>query len=354
MSQSQIEVVANVERLGIVLAPSGDPREAAGVLNPAAVRCRDGQLLLYPRVVADGNVSRIARYAFDGDRFVQRGFALEPAASYEFRRTADAFGPGHGCEDPRITFVAALDRYVMAYTAFGNGGPRIAVAVSPDGWEWERLGIVGFTGAGVTDADDKDAAYFPEPVHSPSGMPSIALYHRPMSPLSRDHGWAALAMLAALPPDQRDALHIAYVPLAAALADTRALLRPTESVLGLPPGERWGRVKNGAGTPPIRIAEGWLGLFHGVDLVPGAGGRLGARYSAGIVVHDADQPHRVRFRSAAPLLTPDHASERSGVVDDVVFPTGIDPRPDLGARTFDVYYGMADARVGLLRLRLDG
>jgi len=36
----------------------------------------------------------------------------------------------------------------------------------------------------------------------------------------------------------------------------------------------------------------------------------------------------------------------------VVFPTAIDERTDLGARIYDVYYGMADYAIGAARLTL--
>ncbi|MBA2633554.1 MAG: glycosidase, partial [Chloroflexi bacterium] len=55
------------ERLGVVMAPDlDDPREAWGVLNPATA-AREGQVFLFPRLVAEGNVSRIgrARIVFD-------------------------------------------------------------------------------------------------------------------------------------------------------------------------------------------------------------------------------------------------------------------------------------------------
>ncbi|MGZ8466688.1 MAG: glycosidase, partial [Candidatus Binatia bacterium] len=40
-----------------------------------------------------------------------------------------------------------------------------------------------------------------------------------------------------------------------------------------------------------------------------------------------------------------------GTVSNVVFPTGIDRRDDLGLPDrFDVYYGMADNRIGVARL----
>jgi predicted GH43/DUF377 family glycosyl hydrolase len=53
------------------------------------------------------------------------------------------------------------------------------------------------------------------------------------------------------------------------------------------------------------------------------------------------------------VLTPTLPQERDGTVDNVVFPTGIDRRDDLGApNRFDVYYGMADCRIGVARLDL--
>jgi predicted GH43/DUF377 family glycosyl hydrolase len=43
--------------------------------------------------------------------------------------------------------------------------------------------------------------------------------------------------------------------------------------------------------------------------------------------------------------------ERHGTVSNVVFATGIDRRDDLGCPDrFDVYYGMADSRIGVARL----
>jgi predicted GH43/DUF377 family glycosyl hydrolase len=50
-------------------------------------------------------------------------------------------------------------------------------------------------------------------------------------------------------------------------------------------------------------------------------------------------------------LTPLLAQERQGTIANVVFPTGIDRRDDLGLPDrFDIYYGMADSRIGVARL----
>ena len=90
-----------LRRLGMLMEPEpGNPLEVEGVLNPAAVRGPDGDLYLFPRLVAKGNYSRIgiARVRFNetGDPAgVERlGIALEPEADYE--RRPDGSG---GCED---------------------------------------------------------------------------------------------------------------------------------------------------------------------------------------------------------------------------------------------------------------
>ncbi len=344
---------ASVERLGVALDSNGAASELEGTLNPATARSRDGTLLMYPRCVAEHNVSRIGLVEAGGTAadplFERLGFALEPREPYEVR-TAPG---GYGCEDPRVTFVPALDSYVMAYTAFGPAGPRIAFALSHDAYVWERLGLADFSGLRLPHGDDKDGVFFPEPVLSPAGVPSLAFYHRPMRHFVSPDGRAAAQLAMDVPPRERECTRIAYVPLAAVLADRTNLLKVAESVLVLEAGPDWGRVKNGAGTPPVRIAEGWLSFFHGVDIITDeAGAFAGLRYAAGMLVHDAERPHIVRYRSAAPLFAPETPDECAGVVANVVFPTAIDTRPGAAPRDYDVYYGMADARIGRARIVL--
>jgi len=50
----------SLTRLGVVMTPEpGNLLEAMGVLNPGSGRTPDGRLHLLPRLVADGNVSRV-------------------------------------------------------------------------------------------------------------------------------------------------------------------------------------------------------------------------------------------------------------------------------------------------------
>ncbi len=332
-------------RLGVVLASDGSANEIEGVLNPGIARDRNGGLLMYPRMVAQGNVSRIglAKAAErDGTVTFERvAHVLEPEAPYELR------SGGHGCEDARVTFVPRLDRYVMAYTAFGDAGPRIALALSSDGYAWRRLGLIEFLDKALNDRDNKDAAFFPEPVLSPAGVLSFAFYHRPMLPGSVN-GQTPISVILALDPSQREITHLAYVPVSEVERDMSALCRAHESVEILGVDRRWGWLKNGAGTPPVRSPGGWLSFFHGVDATE-RDGRPALFYRAGIVVHDAERPHKIVYRSPHPVLGPVTPDERFGIVDDVVFPTGLDVRTD---GTYDVYYGAADAKIALARFTI--
>jgi predicted GH43/DUF377 family glycosyl hydrolase len=115
----------------------------------------------------------------------------------------------------------------------------------------------------------------------------------------------------------------------------------------------WERLKVGGGTPPILTQRGhWLMVYHGVSevLEPGNAGHQ-LCYSAGLMVLSKENPCVIRYRSAEPVLSPVLPQERHGTVANVVFPTGIDRRDDIGSpNRFDVYYGMADNRIGVARL----
>lgn len=98
--------------------------------------------------------------------------------------------------------------------------------------------------------------------------------------------------------------------------------------------------------------HGWLIIYHGVGEItePTKEGRK-LRYSAGVMVLSKEHPRTICYRSRHPILTPDLPLEHRGIVANVVFPTGIDWRDDLASpNRFDIYYGMADDRIGVARL----
>lgn len=346
-----------LQRLGTLMKPEpGNPNEIEGVLNPAAARGPDGNLYLFPRLVARGNYSRIgiARVLFDdaGDpKGVERlGTALEPEADYELRPN----GSG-GCEDPRITFVERLGRYVMTYTAFSLQGPRIALAMSEDLFHWRRLGLASFgpyDGIEFDGVDDKDASLFPFAIPNPSKHPELAILHRPLFPGTRPEETAAHPAVRDLDL-HRESIWISYCPPAleggqpgfGRFASHHRLASPVSP---------WERLKIGGGTPPILTRHGWLIVYHGVSAArePGSAEQR-LCYSAGVMVLSKEHPQRIQYRSAEPVLTPVLPQERRATNANVVFPTGIDRRDDLGLPDrLDVYYGIADDRIGVARLDL--
>ena len=236
------------------------------------------------------------------------GIALEPEESWESK----------GVEDPRITFLAALGLWVMTYTAYGPVGPRVAIATSADLARWSRLGLATFGGE-LDGFDNKDAAYFPEAVRTPTAGTAHALLHRPAN-------------------EERPGIWVSF----AANPDDLTWLTTHRHVAG--PEQPWEALKIGAGTPPVRTTEGWLLLYQGVSgrIEAGLDLQPNMRYRAGAMVLDAQAGWEVVWRSTEPLRAPETLDEREGIVANVVFPTAID-----GSY---VFYGMADARIGAARL----
>jgi len=346
-----------LKRLGILMEPEpGNPQEVEGVLNPAAVRGPDGELYLFPRLTANGNYSRIGiarvRFNADGDpEGVERlGIALEPEADYE--RRVD----GGGCEDPRITFVEPLQRYIMTYTAFSDRGPRIALAASTDLFHWQRMGLATFgpyEEVTFSDVDDKDASLFPVATPNPAGDLEMAIIHRPLFPGTRPEETACDPKIRQ-PDVDRESIWISYCPMSLGGPEPGAFSRFTSHHRLAAPVFPWERLKIGGGTPPILTRHGWLIIYHGVsDLSKPDADTPTLCYSAGLMLLSEAHPQIICYRSIEPVLTPSLPEERHGTVSNVVFPSGIDRRDDLGMPDrFDVYYGMADSRIGVARLEL--
>lgn len=350
MSITQQQVPFQLRRIGLVMEPDpNDPSEVWGVLNPASARSPDGDLYLYPRVVAEGNYSRIGivRVRFDSNGqpvSVDRlGYALEPQEDYE--RSERGAG---GVEDARVTYVEPLQVWVMAYTAVSRIGPRIALAVSHDLFHWERLGLLQYSETRGTDFDEygnKDGMFFPDVVLDPQGKPALALLHRPTYLVHRADGTILLEVPEGV-TDERESIWIGYVSLERARQDLANLTEVYDNELLATPVETWESLKIGGGTPPIRIPEGWLTYYHGVfgtvSLDPNV--PKDVVYSAGALVLDAQRPTTILYRSPKPVLEPEKHEEQVGIVPNVVFPTAIDRRED---GRLDVYYGMADSKIGV-------
>lgn len=339
------------ERRVLLTADRTDPYQRLGVLNPAVARDHTGTPYLFPRIATKENESRIARCELhydEQDELLGVGpleVVLEPDRSWERNPETG------GVEDPRITRLEALDMWVLTYAAYGPLGPRIALAASSDLRDWERLGPVTFgyepgLGVDLNLYTNKDAVFFPEPVTAPDGRLAVAMLHRPTWDLSWLRPGAGAPMPVQL-ADPRPGIWVSYVPLDG-LHDTRLLTHQTQHQLVALAGNGWESEKIGAGPPPIRFGDNWLLIYHGVEGDSSAAWpQTGVRYCAGWLLLDGDDVSKVAYRHPDPLLAPELAAEREGVVGNVVFPTAVDITPRGRAYLF---YGAADAAIGVVEL----
>lgn len=347
------DVPYTLTRLGTIMsADPTDPQEQEGVLNPGIAWGPDGELYLFPRLVAQGNRSVIARTKI----LIEDGVPVGVERQGVIMRADEGWERGRdhgGVEDPRITHVPALGMHVMTYVAFGPVGPRPAIAISRDTEKWERLGPLHFgyepgLGTDLNLFPNKDVVVFPEVVSDPNGVPSIAVLHRPMWDLSYVR-WPEDAPLPTDLEDERPGIWISYVPVSDVERDIRALTRlyGHREVAGCV--YDWEATKIGAGPPPIRVPEGWLVLHHGVTGTIAGDGftpQADVFYAAGALILDADDPSQVIARTPEPLMTPATEEEINGTVGNVVFPTAIE---EIDGVKY-VFYGMADASIGVARL----
>jgi 4-O-beta-D-mannosyl-D-glucose phosphorylase len=103
-------------------------------------------------------------------------------------------------------------------------------------------------------------------------------------------------------------------------------------------------VKNGQGPAPIKTAEGWLHIAHGVRNTA-----AGLRYVLYAFLTDLHQPYRVLHRPGGYLLAP-QGEERVGDVSNVVFCNGVVARA--GGEVF-IYYASSDTRVHVATSTVD-
>ncbi|MDA8188259.1 MAG: hypothetical protein M0T85_08970 [Dehalococcoidales bacterium] len=209
-----------------------------------------------------------------------------------------------GIEDPRIVRLPELDQWAITYTAYSSGGPLVSLAVTHDFKTFQRLGP-------VMPPEDKDAALFPVRFQG-----RWAMLHRPVPSFSVHgaHIWISFS------PDLKH------------WGDHRILLPARH-------GAWWDANKIGLSPPPLRTAEGWLILYHGVRQTAS-----GSIYRLGLALLDLEDPTVVLRRSNEWVFGPQERYEKEGDVDDVVFPCGwvLDGEDDLL-----LYYGAADKCIAL-------
>ncbi len=210
-----------------------------------------------------------------------------------------------GIEDPRISWLEELGRWAITYTAYSRGGPLVAMALTDDFINFERLGP-------VMPPEDKDAALFSRQIDG-----QWVLIHRPIvsSYVPGAHIW------------------VSYSNDLVNWSNSRVLMHARR-------GGWWDASKIGLCAPPLETAEGWLMLYHGVRQTA-----AGAIYRLGLALLDLENPLKVLHRSDEWVFGPTEAYERQGDVADAVFSGGwvLDDKTGL----LKMYYGGADTCIAL-------
>ncbi len=280
------------------------PYRANSVFNPGAGRV-NGETVLLVRVedlrgishlITARSIDGVGDWRFDDHPLI----APEPDEHPE---------EIWGCEDPRLTWLAELDEWAIAYTAYSRRGPLVSLAMSKDLTSVRRLGP-------VMPPEDKDAALFPRRIDG-----RWAMIHRPSPLRGFAHIW------------------ISYSPDLRHWGDHELLLEARD-------GAWWDAGKVGLGPPPLETPEGWLLCYHGVHMTSS-----GPIYRVGLALLDLDEPRTILRRTDEWVLAPTALYERSGDVNKVVFPTGWVLDESTGRLA--IYYGAGDSVIALVTASLD-
>jgi predicted GH43/DUF377 family glycosyl hydrolase len=283
-----------------ILTAANWPYPAHTVFNAGATRLADGTTLLLCRVEDRRGHSHLC--AARSDNGVD-GWRIDPEPTLwpDPKRHPEELW---GIEDPRITFVDELGKYVVTYTAFSREGPGVALALTPDFRTFERYGL-------VMQPDDKDAALLPRRING-----RFALFHRPWTDPCADI-WISFS------PDLRN-------------------WGGHKLVLSARRGAWWDANRVGLSPPLIETSRGWLMLYHGVRRTA-----AGCLYRIGAALFDLETAEQCLLRGDSWLFGPETAYEREGDVGYVTFPCGY--TLDADGDGINLYYGAADTSVALAK-----
>ncbi|MEM3122437.1 MAG: hypothetical protein QXH60_03290, partial [Candidatus Pacearchaeota archaeon] len=316
------------------LRPSFKDWKILGVLNPGAIRDKNGKIIMYVRVAESGIQYKkgktlmcpfiTSKYQYKvkyktimeqdvlktgkwNEIYLRDGTCILPHISHFRKITIKEDGynidkiehepvfsgvpdeSDYGVEDPRITQIE--EKYYMTYVGVSvKEGVSTYLAVSDDLKKWKRLGL-------IFREQNKDVVLFPEKING-----EYVALNRPESlfNFTKPGIWISYS---------RDLIY---------WGKDKNLMRPRG------PGT-WEADRIGGGCPPIKTKKGWLIIYHGMR-------EEGEKrfYSAGAALLDLKNPEIVLARSSPnkPLISPSEKFEKEGYLANVVFPTSAIPTKD--------------------------
>jgi predicted GH43/DUF377 family glycosyl hydrolase len=328
-----------VTKEGVILRKTSLEFENEGVLNPAVIREGDSVHLFY-RAVRKGNNSSIGYCRLDGPLTVAERWEspfMVPEFAYE----------SHGVEDARL--VKIDKEYYLTYTGYDGTNARGALATALDLKHFEKKGIIV---PNLTYAEFVELAESNGSVNE-NYYRNHKFYYQEADPEKKIMLWdknvvffprrinGKLVFLHRIRPG----IQIVSANSLKELTTEywRNYFLHLHKHIVLDPLHAFESSYIGSGCPPIETEHGWLLIYHGVEEK-----KEGIVYSACAALLDLNDPSKVLARLPYFLFTPEYEWERSGEVNNVVFPTGT----VLFGDTLFIYYGAADTRIACASVNL--
>ncbi len=289
-----------------ILTAADWPYPINSVFNAGATVLADGTTLLLCRVEDFRGHSHLCA-ARSADGFTNWKIDRSPTFMPDTGRYPEEIW---GLEDPRVTWLEELKQYAIVYTSYSMGGPGVSLATTKNFKTFKRFGV-------IMPPEDKDAALLPRRVKG-----RWVLIHRPMGSTAAmgSHIWISCS------PDLRH------------WGSHRLILEARK-------GGWWDANKIGLSPPPLETADGWLCIYHGVRVTAS-----GSIYRLGLALFDLDRPERCLLRGDTWVFGPQEPCEKSGDVDNVVFPCGYTVGKN--GDDLNLYYGAADTCIGVATARI--
>ncbi len=273
-----------------ILSPADWPYPVNAVMNPAAIKINSETLLLIRVEDLRGFSHLTAARSHDG--FTNWQIDKKPTMEADHSNRDERWG----IEDPRLVWLEEQNQFAITYTAFGEGGPTVALSITKNFKSFSSLGV-------LLPPEDKDACLFPRRFRG-----RFALIHRPIV-RGEAHIWISFS------PDLKH------------WGDHRTLIKTRHAY--------WDCHRVGLACQPIETEHGWLMFYHGVRNTT-----AGALYRMGIALLDLHEPWKVLKRGDEWVLGPKEIYENVGDVGGVVFPSGVTVNKEIDQ--INIYYGAAD------------
>jgi predicted GH43/DUF377 family glycosyl hydrolase len=332
--------MVKVIKEGVILKKTDLEFENEGVLNPAVFQEGNKVHILY-RAVRKGNFSTIGYAQLAGPlKVIQRN--TEPFIIDTKPEEC------HGIEDPRIVKIDST--YYLTYTAYDGKNALGALATSNDFSFFEKKGIIS---AQMEISDFKELM---------SDQPAVFNRHKTFftenalkEPNNEDHLlWDKnlilfpkkinnqFLLLHRVKPDIQLTTFSDFSDLEEEFWKNH--LKNISKKTFLTSKYKHEDAYVGGGCPPIETKEGWLIIYHGVTR-----NEQGNIYNACAALFSLTHPFQELARLPYPLFSPEKSWEKTGYVNNVVFPTGTAIFDD---RLY-IYYGAADDSIAVASVNLE-